>query len=105
MTGDPFGLGRQPRRMRLDPAQAARLDQATAAARDVVAPAGGDLVDSRDMLLTVVVDAEGSARFSTTATTDRPGGGSCPDYRWAADALRALAATCDEAADAARLPR
>lgn len=72
----------------LSPAQHARMDQASAAARDIIAPLGGRLVDSRDALLTVVVDKTGYVRLQVTTT----------DLRWVADALQTLATGADERA-------
>jgi hypothetical protein len=72
-------------------AKHAAIDQAVAAAREAVAPTGGKIVDTRDALLTVVVDQDGHATF--TATTS--------DLRWVADSLALLARTADARAAAA----
>lgn len=74
-----------------NPAVDAEMDQAMAAARDAVTPHGGKIVDTRDALLTVVVDRCGFAHTTVTTT----------DLRWIAGSLARLAATADERATAA----
>lgn len=72
------------------PAQNAAMDQAMAAAQEAVTPLKGKIVDTRDALLTVVIDADGQAHL--TGTTD--------DWQWVADSLRLLAANAQAKADA-----
>lgn len=64
------------------------MDQATAAVRDLISPLGGKVVDSRDALLTVVIDKTGTLILTSTVE----------DLRWIADTLATLAALADERA-------
>jgi len=73
------------------PAQSAALNQSMAAAREALAPVGGQIVDTRDALLTVVVLRDGHAHFTSTTS----------DLRWIADSLTLLARTAEARATAA----